>query len=83
MAVVKTSPDTTKEVQHTVTIECPICHSIFQLIHLEPSGMHDLLTLLDTAQEALPDIPIPTREELLAMKKEVNRRFYKATEKKD
>ena len=81
--VVNNSSATTKDIHPAVTIECPICHSIFQLIHLEPSGMHELLTLLDTAQEAMPDIPLPSQEEIRAMKKEANRRFYEATEKKD
>lgn len=73
--MVSVSDPTKTEANTSITLECPICHSIFQLIHIEPSGMHELLTLVDTCQKTGVDYPLPSLEELQAIKKRVNRWF--------
>ena len=83
VAMTENSLATPEDIHPAITLECPICHSIFALIHLEPSNMHEILTLVDLAQKVNSDIPIPSQQEIQAMKKEANRRFYEATEKKD
>lgn len=74
--MVNTYPSIVTKVNTSVELECPVCHSIFQLIHLEPSGMHELLDLVDAAQKSSIDLVLPTLEEIRMMIKEVDRKFY-------
>lgn len=67
------------EINTSITMECPICHSVFQLVHIEPSGMHELINLVEAAHQANLDIPLPTPEEIQEIRSRVNRWFYQVT----